>query len=269
LKNRPRLPGLSPTVGQRFSGNGDFLGLLLEATRADGTPWRLEPSRGPVITSAARMKDAADGGKGRGFYVEDAGYPELFNWLIEAGLTATPGGLARLCRTLGRILRQRLPFRRDSDFGGALADAIGDCRLTQSSLPMLGMGRDVPDGKMSIDDEGWLALRWRNAASAEFFSQLEAVMRGIARELGAQYRASPLFELERRLITVHPLGGCSMGRHADEGVVDSYGEVFGHAGLFVADGAVMPGPVGPNPSLTIAALSRRFAERVVQRASAR
>jgi cholesterol oxidase len=40
--------------------------------------------------------------------------------------------------------------------------------------------------------------------------------------------------------------------------------VFGHPGLYVADGSVMPGPVGPNPSLTIAALADRFAEGILQ-----
>ena len=52
-----------------------------------------------------------------------------------------------------------------------------------------------------------------------------------------------------------------MGRNAEEGVVDEYGEVFGYPGFTIADGSVMPGPVGPNPSLTIAALADRFAER--------
>jgi cholesterol oxidase len=51
-----------------------------------------------------------------------------------------------------------------------------------------------------------------------------------------------------------------MGRGEREGVVDSYGQVFNYPGLFVADGAVMPGPVGANPSLTIAALADRFAD---------
>ncbi len=51
-----------------------------------------------------------------------------------------------------------------------------------------------------------------------------------------------------------------MGRTADEGVVDPNGRVFGCPGLYVADGSVMPGPVGPNPSLTIAALADRFAD---------
>ena len=60
-----------------------------------------------------------------------------------------------------------------------------------------------------------------------------------------------------------------MGRHPEEGVVDAYGEVFGFPGLFVADGSVMPGPVGPNPALTIGALSDRFAERLAERWRAR
>ena len=63
-----------------------------------------------------------------------------------------------------------------------------------------------------------------------------------------------------------------MGRHVGEGVVDEYGEAFGHPGLFVVDGAAMPGPVGPNPSLTIAAFADRVAERILatdERAAAR
>ncbi|WP_279579044.1 GMC oxidoreductase [Fodinicola feengrottensis] len=31
------------------------------------------------------------------------------------------------------------------------------------------------------------------------------------------------------------------------------------------DGSVMPGPVGANPSLTIAALAERFTERILER----
>jgi cholesterol oxidase len=62
---------------------------------------------------------------------------------------------------------------------------------------------------------------------------------------------------------VHPLGGCRMGRTPTQGVVDAFGQVFGYENLFVADGSVMPGPVGPNPSLTIAALADRFADRMV------
>ncbi len=55
-----------------------------------------------------------------------------------------------------------------------------------------------------------------------------------------------------------------MGRDATEGVVDPYGNVFGYPGLHIADGSVMPGPVGPNPSFTIAALADRFADQIIE-----
>ena len=53
-----------------------------------------------------------------------------------------------------------------------------------------------------------------------------------------------------------------MGASRDEGVVDSYGRVFGHPGFVIADGSVVPGPVGPNPALTIAAIADRAAEEL-------
>jgi cholesterol oxidase len=89
-------------------------------------------------------------------------------------------------------------------------------------------------------------------------------MQDIAQALGARFQDNPSWYFNR-LITVHPLGGCPMGRDENEGVVDSFGEVFNYPGFFIADGSVMPGPVGANPSLTIAALSDRFASRVIDR----
>ena len=86
-------------------------------------------------------------------------------------------------------------------------------------------------------------------------------MRGHTAALGGTYIANPRWyrPLGRNLVTVHPLGGCPLAASAAEGVVDPYGEVFGFPGFTIADGSVMPGPVGPNPSLTIAALADRFA----------
>jgi cholesterol oxidase len=51
-----------------------------------------------------------------------------------------------------------------------------------------------------------------------------------------------------------------MGVDRTDGVVDARGEVFGYPGCYVVDGSVMPGPVGPNPSLTIAAFADRAAD---------
>jgi cholesterol oxidase len=63
---------------------------------------------------------------------------------------------------------------------------------------------------------------------------------------------------------VHPLGGAPMGHHAGEGVCDPWGEVYGHPGLYIADGSALPGPVGANPSLTIAALADRMSTRLLE-----
>ena len=46
---------------------------------------------------------------------------------------------------------------------------------------------------------------------------------------------------------------------AAEGVVDQWGKVFGHRGLFVVDGAAIPHPIGLNPARTISAVAERMA----------
>src|SRR5262249_40527379 len=79
------------------------------------------------------------------------------------------------------------------------------------------------------------------------------------------YADNPIW-FRKRIITVHPGGGAPMGRHSDEGVCDPYGEVYGFPGLYIADGAALPGAVGPNPSLTIAALSDRMSTPLLRNA---
>jgi cholesterol oxidase len=55
--------------------------------------------------------------------------------------------------------------------------------------------------------------------------------------------------------TAHLLGGCPMGRDAEEGVVDVACRVHGYPGLYVVDGSIVPANPGVNPSLTITALA--------------
>jgi enediyne biosynthesis protein E9 len=64
----------------------------------------------------------------------------------------------------------------------------------------------------------------------------------------------------------HPLGGCRMADSAALGVVDPNCEAFGNEGLFCMDSSVMPTSLGVNPSLTIAAVCERAAEKLVARA---
>jgi cholesterol oxidase len=60
--------------------------------------------------------------------------------------------------------------------------------------------------------------------------------------------------------TFHPLGGAVIGK-----VCDAYGRVLGQRGLYVNDGALIPGSTAcANPSLTIAALAERNIDHVVR-----
>lgn len=61
--------------------------------------------------------------------------------------------------------------------------------------------------------------------------------------------------------TWHPLGGACMGT-----VCDLEGRVAGQRGLYVLDGALMPGNTAAcNPSMTIAAVAERALDRIVAR----
>jgi cholesterol oxidase len=264
FKNQRAFPQLSPALGSRFSTNGDFLGFALRARRnADGrrVPWLLDPSYGPVITSALRIPDAVDGvpGAGRGFYIEDAGYPQLLNWLVERGL---PGGGLRLARFLLTRALAYVTGNPSTSIGGSVSRALGRNLLTASSMPLLGMGRDVPQGQMALRGDH-LSVDWSSAPSREYFGRVNHTMRDVAHAMGAIYASAPLWWLNL-LITVHPLGGAPMAGDPARGVVDPWGQVYGYPGLSIADGSVMPGPVGANPSLTIAALADRFADRILE-----
>ena len=89
-----------------------------------------------------------------------------------------------------------------------------------------------------------------------------------ARAAVSDYKALVCVQLlGGNLLTVHPLGGAAMGEDASTGVVDHKGRVFDtaaghgatavHDGLYVTDGAALPGSVGVHPLLTITAIAER------------
>ena len=260
LRNAQALGALPPALGTRFSGNGDLLSFVTNARRADGSPWPLEAPIGPAITSTIRVPDENDpGGSGPGYYIQEGGYPVWASWLQE-GLDL-PGELRRVAHFLLRRVWAQVRHSPQSEIGSQIADVLDDADAAATLLPMLGMGRDTPDGRFSLD-EGLLALDWTERTSEAYLARVRAAMAAINDALGGELVQNPLSHLHR-LITVHPLGGAPMGASPQEGVVDAHGRVFGQRGLHVADGSVMPGPVGPNPSFTIAALADRFADAIV------
>lgn len=165
-------------------------------------------------------------------------------------------------RLAWRLVKGWIGLTRDTDVSEEIAEALGDCLGSATSLPLLAMGRDIPNGNMRLTRDGKLDIDWRMHGSREYFGRVRKSMEDIADALEAKMVHNPLSYLSR-VITVHPLGGCPMGQTPAEGVVNAHGEAFHYPGLYVADGSVMPGPTGPNPSLTIAALADRFSDHLI------
>jgi len=263
LKNRSAFPGLSNRLGTQFCGNGDLLTLALKA-RENGKPRIVDPGYGPVITSTIRVKDAAEGGPGRAFYIQDGGHPQTVNWIVEASYQLN---VIRKGIRLGlRLVRKWLRLDRRSDIGREIAGFFSPAHLSATSMPLFSMGRDMPDGRMTLTEDGYLDVDWNKKNSTPFFGDLRRTARQVSDALDAKFLDNPPWHLNRS-VTVHPLGGCPMGPDEQRGVVDSYGQVFGYPGLVIADGSMLPGPVGPNPSTTIAAVAHRAAERLIAEAS--
>ena len=90
---------------------------------------------------------------------------------------------------------------------------------------------------------------------------------GGARDL-AKLEHAKLGASDFTLMGFHPLGTCRMATSQKHGVVDTSHEVFGHPGLFIADGSVVPSSVAVNPQVTIMAMATRAADRIAEKLTA-
>ncbi|NKY56104.1 GMC oxidoreductase [Nocardia flavorosea] len=107
---------------------------------------------------------------------------------------------------------------------------------------------------------GGVGLSWSAQAQEEVTAAALAVDRRIAERAGALAEYSALGYDANALFTAHPLGGAVLGK-----ATDSYGRVHGYRGLYVMDGAAIPGSTATaNPSLTITALAERNIEAIIR-----
>jgi cholesterol oxidase len=103
-------------------------------------------------------------------------------------------------------------------------------------------------------------LQWAADGNAEAHATMTAVNGYIASVSNTVPGARPFVDSVNGMNwTAHPLGGAVIGLATDD-----YGRVKGHPGLYVMDGAAIPGSTGAvNPALTIAALAERNIERII------
>jgi cholesterol oxidase len=254
LKNRRRLPELSPALGTRFSGNGDALGLALDPRAPDVREVRNDV--GPTMTSA--LDYTAE----RHLILADGGLPSGFESILDVarGVNVIRGWRRWLLRA-----QYALVYLGLSDQSLRPRELALDARESDAnSLIFLMIGRDAANGRMRLTPLlRRFDIRWDKSASAALFADLERT----AHEVAAAAEAQPFYALEggplSKFTTVHPLGGCPMADDPAAGVVDDVGRVHGYRGLRILDGSIVPTALGVNPSKTIAALAERGVAQLV------
>ena len=251
---------LSDMLGRKFSTNGDFFGIV------NPTKYRVDSSRGPMLTSIALFKDK----DGKFSYsIEDLGIPKMF---------------ADVFATIFNILRENKgsisiePFRPHKSFStlftrmvlnninfedktrnilsriinslnvsllGAIINIssnIANLFLKRSNfsaeervsniLVLFGIGRDVNNKANLIFNEkkNGLDLDSKYDLDQPIYKNMLDAMKLFAEEIGKDGKknlVTPLWDTQSKTqITAHPIGGCPMADSATEGVVDSLGRVF-------------------------------------------
>jgi cholesterol oxidase len=126
----------------------------------------------------------------------------------------------------------------------------------------VGMGLAPPLGEFRYDAASERVVVDWPAADARLTPWVESTIRMRDTLFAANnFDPNPLANFFSRALTGHPVGGAVIGL-----ACDPYGRVHGHYGLYVVDGAFIPGSTGVvNPALTITALAERNVEHIIRR----
>ncbi|MER6780938.1 MULTISPECIES: GMC oxidoreductase [unclassified Streptomyces] len=107
---------------------------------------------------------------------------------------------------------------------------------------------------------GNVELNWQTAWKQPSIDMAKSIFDKINSKEGTIYRTD-LFGTNRIWgdhLTYHPLGGAVLNR-----ATDNYGRLHGYTGLYVIDGALIPGNTSVNPFVTITALAERNIEKII------
>ncbi len=103
-------------------------------------------------------------------------------------------------------------------------------------------------------------LDWTESQNAPAVASAQYVFDKINSATGSSYATDALGgKTFQDTATYHAVGGCPLGQATDD-----YGRVKGYQNLYVSDGSLIPRGIVANPALTVAALTERNIERIIQ-----
>jgi cholesterol oxidase len=238
---------LSPQLGNFVRTNSEAL--LGVSSRSRNDLWK-----GIAIASKIEVDEVT--------HIECVRFPRGSDVMMLLGtlLTDGGGGIPRQLRWLGNMLRHPLQALQVSKPWGKAETSVvmmamqtldNHTRLVRRRQPLWPFTR---------------AITSQPAPGQPGIPSYIPLANEVARELAVELDAIPQSSLNEVMLdtstTAHILGGCAIAADRDHGVVDSSGQVFGHPGLYVADGSMIGANLGVNPSLTITALAEHVASRI-------
>jgi cholesterol oxidase len=233
-KAKGALPHLSERLGDYVRTNSEVI-LGVTANKGD-----VDYSRGIAITSGIYPDERT--------HIEPVRYPrgsDLMGLLGTAMVDDKPG-LPRWLRWVGAVLAHPWQALRGLfPFGFATHSTILLVMQTvDNHMRLVWSGRRMKSFRPPDQPKPPAYIPLANEVGRRLAAKMDGVARNAINEAVLNVPT-----------TAHILGGCAMANDATAGVVDAHCEAFGHPGLYVVDGSVVPANLGVNPSLTITALA--------------
>ena len=240
MQHKGRLPELSSQLGQRARTNSEQ---LLAVTRTHDA-WERDPEKihltpGSVSITSGVWPDAVTSIEPTYWGVGSDVFAFLVTYHQHGEQPhATASWLKQLVGHPGEVLGFSDPRHWSQRTFIALCS-----QTTDTSIELFwrdGLLRSRPSGK----------------PPAVHIPVIEEFVDRVANKMDSR-EGAVLFEVINRSASAHFVGGIPIGENPDTGAVDPYLRAFGHPGLHVMDGSVMPANPGVNPSLMITALAER------------
>jgi cholesterol oxidase len=289
LRSRSASLVFSNTLGEKFSCNGDNIAAIHDMPKAaQCTDDEFQALRardvGPTITGTIKVPKKSN--VELGYLIQEFSVPAPLKRIFEELVTTT--------KVVNAIATKDMDTHgNEANRPNAYDPCAVNPEAMKKSLLLGIIGHDDARGVLQLpiqlasqgireEQEGALKIVWPQARKSHHLDKsFRRLVSYSKKAFGAKkttvisnpmWRFLPeniemIFKQERGpVLTVHPLGGCAIGETNNDGVVDEFGAVFDAGSqpydkwegtLCVLDGAMIPGSLGVNPSLTISAIALR------------
>ena len=252
LKERGRVPGLSPALGTMVRTNSEALvgatARRLPSDEVDTTPGSAGTvgyAAGVAITSSIHPDEHT--------HIEPVRYGKGSNAMALIATLMVDGGgrLPRPLRFVLSILRHPGRFLR----------SLSARQWSERTVILLTM-QTIDNSLRLVQRRGLFGRRLttrpgHGEPNPTWIPAANQAARHAARHMDGEPMGSIFEATLNTPATAHFIGGCPLGEDPATSVVDPYHRVHGVDGLHICDGSTITANLGVNPSLTITAMTER------------